>query len=1005
MRATTDSIAIIVAARDAASTIDATLRSVARQISPSWTVTVVDDGSRDETAAIVTGWAERDPRIRIVSQGPAGVSAARNLALRETSARWVLFLDADDRIGEGYVEQALGVLHGSAALDGVCCGWEYQSSTGTRQPMPELQPEDLAELFLISARRCPFPIHACVVDRALVLAAGGFDETLTVGEDWDLWQRLARQGLRLAALPGVDATYVLRAGSASRRDFTRVHRDIATVIRRGHAADDRVAAPLPAWAAGAPTAGLVPALREYLWWTLALAVAGDTDGVRSLLAEAERMPRQVLAPYAVASTLFYTVPLSVGYVVDEWELAWPVVGDRLDAAVTALVEWLGAPSSGRAILRPLEQLVATTRRAAPAMPIGRTLAMTIDLADPVVDVAVDDDVEQLVVHVVNGRDPIGVAVVAALGATVPSAAIIAAIRHQLGGRLARATLRRPWRSRGAAAPAVHPTVARGALRLLLDLPVPQGPQRAAMMRSFGRAAVRGARPDPPAEQSGTGPVESPFSADETYWESLFTTPDPWGYTNNYEQVKYDQTLSLIEGRAVGRALELACAEGHFTVQLAPHVDHLLATDISTTALARAAERCAACSNVDYEQMDLRTAVLPGDLDLVLCSEVLYYLERDDVIDLAQRIRDALRPGGVFVTAHALVLTDEPDKTGFDWGHPYGATGIGEIMGATDGLQLRRELRSDLYRIQLFERVPEGAPDVAPDTVPVPHADPLELEISRMVVWGGLQADRAAVWRDELTDRLPILMYHSVAESGAPSLEPYRVSPDAFEAQLEHLRRHAYYGMTVGEWAYYLDRHRVPPGRAVVLTFDDGYHDFYEHAWPLLQAYKFPATVFVVVDKVGTTSDWDDELGEPLPLLDWPTIRKLQEDGIEFGSHTGDHRSLTTLAPGEAVRRERAARHRLEEELGRPVTTIAYPSGAVDEVARQAMRAAGHRIGLETAAGYATVWDDPMAVPRIEVANGDTLASFVTKLGQTSRRNPLRQRLRQVRSTAGRVRRR
>jgi peptidoglycan/xylan/chitin deacetylase (PgdA/CDA1 family) len=439
------------------------------------------------------------------------------------------------------------------------------------------------------------------------------------------------------------------------------------------------------------------------------------------------------------------------------------------------------------------------------------------------------------------------------------------------------------------------------------------------------------------------------------------------------------------------------------VQLAPHVDHLLATDISPTALTRAAERCAALSNIDYEQMDLRTAVLPGDLDLVMCSEVLYYLSRDDVVDLARRIRDSLRPGGIFVHAHARVLTDEPDTTGFDWGHPYGATGIGEIMGATDGLQLRRELRSELYRIQLFERVAAGAPEELPETVPVPYADPLEPEISRMVVWGGLQADRDAVWRDEITECLPILMYHSVAESGPAALEPYRVSTDAFEAQLEYLRRHAYYGMTVGEWAYYLDRHRVPPGRAVVLTFDDGYHDFYEHAWPLLQAYRFPATVFVVAGKVGTTSDWDDDLGDPLPLLDWPTIRKLQDDGIEFGSHTGDHRSLTTLAPRAALVHERATRHRLEAELSRPVTSIAYPSGAVDEVARQAMRAAGHRIGLETAAGYATVWDDPMALPRIEVGHGDDLDSFVAKLGQSTRRNPLRQRLRQVRSAAGRVR--
>ena len=80
--------------------------------------------------------------------------------------------------------------------------------------------------------------------------------------------------------------------------------------------------------------------------------------------------------------------------------------------------------------------------------------------------------------------------------------------------------------------------------------------------------------------------------DRARWESLFAAPDPWGYSSDYEQTKYEHTLELLPEGPIGRALELACAEGHFTVQLAPRVGTLVAADIAAKALERAAERCA-----------------------------------------------------------------------------------------------------------------------------------------------------------------------------------------------------------------------------------------------------------------------------------------------------------------------------------------------------------------------------------------------------------------------------
>ncbi|TIR82436.1 MAG: methyltransferase domain-containing protein, partial [Mesorhizobium sp.] len=128
---------------------------------------------------------------------------------------------------------------------------------------------------------------------------------------------------------------------------------------------------------------------------------------------------------------------------------------------------------------------------------------------------------------------------------------------------------------------------------------------------------------------------------------------------------------------IGRALELACAEGHFTRQLAPRVGHLTATDISSVAVERARARCSDQPNVDFGVLDFSAETLPGKMDLIVCSEVLYYL--DDLAELrriAKKFVEALTPGGSVVSAHAFVLRDNAERTGFDW-NTFGAQAISE----------------------------------------------------------------------------------------------------------------------------------------------------------------------------------------------------------------------------------------------------------------------------------------------------------------------------------------
>lgn len=191
------------------------------------------------------------------------------------------------------------------------------------------------------------------------------------------------------------------------------------------------------------------------------------------------------------------------------------------------------------------------------------------------------------------------------------------------------------------------------------------------------------------------------------FESVFALGrDPWDYTSPYQQMKYDQVLDLLPSTVIDQALELACAEGHFTVQLASHVGSLIAADISQIALARATKRCRLqkCDNVHFMHLDLTKNELPRRFKLIVCSEVLYYVgSRSNLQAVARKLADALEVNGYLITTNDNRLDDETDKASFEWFRPLGGEAIGETLAHTPPLQLLKEIRTPFYRTHLFQR--------------------------------------------------------------------------------------------------------------------------------------------------------------------------------------------------------------------------------------------------------------------------------------------------------------
>jgi peptidoglycan/xylan/chitin deacetylase (PgdA/CDA1 family) len=167
---------------------------------------------------------------------------------------------------------------------------------------------------------------------------------------------------------------------------------------------------------------------------------------------------------------------------------------------------------------------------------------------------------------------------------------------------------------------------------------------------------------------------------------------------------------------------------------------------------------------------------------------------------------------------------------------------------------------------------------------------------------------------------------------------------------------------------------------VVITIDDGYLDNLEIAQPVLRRHRFPATIFLVSDRLGGVGDWSrgNKLGDR-PLLSVTQVEQLRGEGVSFGAHTRTHPHLTELDEGALEPEIAGSRRDLEVATGAPVTVFAYPYGELDERAVNAVRAAGFAGAGTTEPRLAGLDEDPFRVPRVEVRSTDSLLRLALKV--------------------------
>lgn len=242
----------------------------------------------------------------------------------------------------------------------------------------------------------------------------------------------------------------------------------------------------------------------------------------------------------------------------------------------------------------------------------------------------------------------------------------------------------------------------------------------------------------------------------------------------------------------------------------------------------------------------------------------------------------------------------------------------------------------------------------------------------------LAAGLGLFWRFGSTNYLltgvPVLNYHQVNDRFQTVLT---MKPTDFEEQMKYLHDHGYHSITQEQFAAYMRGEGSLPDRPVMITFDDGYVDNYEQAYPILKKYGFTGTIFLIVDLVGKPG-----------YLTWDQVQEMGRNGMEFGSHTMSHKPLTGF-DRQGVRTElRESKAAIESHLQKPCEYIAFPEGEFDGMVMKETRAAEYEYGFTVETGRDFPWDDPFDLERVPLFEGgdsfgDSFGHFLFRLNYST----------------------
>ncbi len=969
-------VSIIIPAYNAADTLAHTLDSLLAQTIVNWETIIVDDGSSDGTSKIAESYAGRDMRFRLVSQDNAGVAAARNRGIALARFDWLLFLDSDDWILPHYVERMTGKLQSDTTLDAVHCGFRRVAINGKLGP--EVYAPRTTDLFPNLACMCSFPTHSLVIRKSLILALDGFDVYLENCEDWDLWQQIARSGAFFGAVHEALARYRTSPKSRSRKTASTLASGLR-IINRGHSRDERVKNPVQEHAEGRPKKGLSSARIYFTIWPAALMLGSGQDA-RPLL-DAVREDRDPgLDPDRVAAIIYEAALLPEGLPPDSWHEMWLKIQPYTTLFLDKLEEQSMAAGLAHRALRFLELLILEHPRGSGPRSVGDTYIVEIEVSEPINDIIPPNGVKRIYCIILLEGEKLGHITLPIIEGTASSYVLVDAIAHKFAwsilGRFLMHTL-------------------SGNLR------TEHSPTGLSLYRGDFCLA------------SGLHEDESQLWS-KTYEESgwLIFLQEVWGKPDWPKDSFYDQNIKNGSGET------LIADNGWLVVEVSQSLPNVKVTGQELNVLFTVGGVSIGVVTISDRNRTIHAQELRVALNSESGSELLIAAVREVLIGrkligsatFRERLAKAAKQNNK-VPSHELsneinlptgassMLYKTLDPTGY-------TVLIGRwYSGAmTSTISRRAILPAESAKGLIDAASIDGQPVIhysqnttppkllvyAPDMI-LPKSDNAASFVIR-----NSQSNRITEKQNKLknnpepviTERLPILVYNQITPDGSG---PYQLAPEAFEEQLRYLSEAGYYSVNLGELHSAMHSKTPLPGKAVIITFDKGHLDFITYAWPLLKRYGFSAIVFLSTNDVDNPESPDNTSKNNLNMLDWKQVRQLSEEEVEFGSYFSLNQPLSMLSYAEIVKESIRSRTIIEWETKKPIHAIAYPFVTVnDSIQYQPLAedttghligSCGYLFGLTQNRGFAGLWDNPMALPRMGIRADETIEDFISKLNK------------------------
>lgn len=214
--------------------------------------------------------------------------------------------------------------------------------------------------------------------------------------------------------------------------------------------------------------------------------------------------------------------------------------------------------------------------------------------------------------------------------------------------------------------------------------------------------------------------------------------------------------------------------------------------------------------------------------------------------------------------------------------------------------------------------------------------------------------------------IPVLYYHSIDYEKGNEL---RIPKEKFRQQMQYLKDNKYTTLSLDEFYNFLVNNNPVPNKSVIITFDDGYKDNYENAFPILKEFGFRATIFVITSTIDKEKDF----------LTSNELKEMSSCNIGIESHTVNHDNLNSLDYDAQIKTLKDSKEFLERILGKEVKYIAYPYGKWNENTLKAVKSAGYNMAFTTIGGWSNKDQGLYTLNRVYVSNNHNMDEFKRRL--------------------------